>query len=146
MNIKTKFFGEIEKEEKDIIFFNDGLPGFEEYKKFIIFSQGDDYFPFLWMQSVDESQVAFIIIDPKIPVPNYFIDVSDSEIEELEIKDESSVSVYTIVVITKDNSRITANLKAPIIINNETNKAKQVIINNEYDIRHIIFENQKTGG
>lgn len=149
MEIKTKYFGEIEINKEEIITFEEGIPGFEEYTKYVIFSQGEDYYPFLWMQSIEEPYVAFIIIDPKIPVPDYYVDVNDSEIESLKISDLNNVSIFTIVVISNNDTKITTNLKAPLIINKSNNKGKQVIINNDYDIRHIIYKQNavvKSGG
>jgi len=141
MLLNTKHFGNIEIDEKNVISFSEGMPGFEEVKKFILLGGTEENYPFQWLQAVDDAELAFVVVDPKVFKPDYIIDVEDGEVETLNIGNTENIVVLSIVVIPDDITRITANLKAPILINTENNKGKQVILNNsEYNIKHYIIE------
>lgn len=138
MLISTKFFGDIEIEEKDIINFEDGLPGFRELYKFILLPiEGN---PLLhYMQSVEQAEICFVVINPFAIVEDYQIDISEETVAKLEVEKEEDVSLYTILTIPEDVKKITANLAAPIVINNTNNKACQEILNDDrYSIKYML--------
>ena len=78
MKLNTSRFGEIEVNEEEIITFSDGLFGFEDIKKYIIFQMEDDN-PLMWMQSIEEGSLAFILIRPFEFNPNYSLQLSDND-------------------------------------------------------------------
>jgi flagellar assembly factor FliW len=136
MKIETKFFGEIEVEERQVIYFKYGIPGLEDYKKYIMLDiEGKE--DLKCIQSIEEKDVCLLSIDPWKYFEGYEINLSDEEIEDLEVSDPESVVVYNVVTVRGD--RITANLVAPIIINVLKNKGKQIILTNtKYEIRQEI--------
>lgn len=138
MNIKTKFFGEIEIEENKIIDFIEGIPGFPEEKKYIILKDEDSDFTFL--QSVNTETLCFITLPPALIVGDYSFDLSDETVEKLELEDSEDVLVYTILNIPEDFKKMTANLKAPIVINIKNNKGIQELLDDDkYSIKHQLF-------
>ena len=62
MEIVTKAHGKIEITEDRLITIPEGLFGFEEYTKYALVDS--DYEPFLWLQSCEDSNLAFLIVDP----------------------------------------------------------------------------------
>lgn len=147
MKLETRHFGTIEIDEKKILDFPEGLPGFENVKKFILLGKLEEESPFQWLQSVDSPELAFVIIDPRLIKPDYIVDVDDNEVEILEVKDTNNVLVYSIVVVPEDITAMTANLKAPVLINTENNKGKQIInTNDEYPLKYYIIEELKRMG
>ena len=148
MQLNTKCFGEIEIDEKGIITFPEGIPGFEDVKKFVMLGSTEENSPFQWLQSVDNTDLAFVVIDPKHFKPDYVVDVNDADIAVLDIHNVDKVLVLTVVVIPEDITKMTTNLRAPVLINTENNRGKQVIQENgEYQIRHFIMEElRKIGG
>ena len=54
MLISTRHFGEIEYDEKKIILFEEGLPGFKNYRKFILLGTENTESPFRWLQSIED--------------------------------------------------------------------------------------------
>lgn len=148
MQLNTRHFGLIDIDEKYIIDFPEGVPGFEHVKKFVLLGKIEEDNPFQWLQGVDNTDLAFVVIDPRIIMPDYTVDVDDNEVSIIEINDVDKVQVYSIVVIPEDVSKMTANLKAPVLINLENNKGKQVVLEkSNYKIKHyIIDELRKTGG
>jgi len=148
MVLKTKNFGNIEINEEDIISFKKGLPGFESYRRFAILHKVDDENPFKWLQSVDDGKVAFVIINPQFFKDHYEIKVDPNTSDELEIEDIKDVIVYSIVTIPEEVSKMTANLKAPVIINAKKNMGCQLVMDDErYGFRHLILDEfKKMGG
>lgn len=140
MNINTDYFGEITIDEKNIITFKDGVLGFEEYKKYITLNFGTEGDTLMCLQSIDEKDLSFAIIDPFSIKPNFSPKVPEEELKKLNILEDTSVSFYCICVVRDDFSKSTINLKAPLLINNETNLAKQVMLeNSDYSIKHKII-------
>lgn len=141
MTIQTKHFGELNIDENKIIIFPEGIPGFPDYKKYIfIFDEEDENSPFCWLQSIDDGSIAFALINPLKICPDYSPKVDNELIETLGEFNENELIVYAIVVVPEDITQMTANLKAPIIINSQTKIGMQVIAQNEeYEVKHKIF-------
>lgn len=147
MKLHASSFGEIEIDEENVLTFPEGIPGFEQYKKFIVINNPDEENPFDWLQSVDNEDLAFVIINPFFAFPDYDITIPESAIEKLKIKDETDVFVYTIVVVPENLEDMTTNLSGPIIINGREKLGKQVILeDNRYTTKHYIFKKEESRG
>jgi flagellar assembly factor FliW len=143
MDIETKNFGLVSYNEEDVLYFEEGIPGFEGLKSFILLSV-EEFTPFKWLQSLDDTNIAFVIIDPKVVVKDYKVEINEETLRLLDIKDINHVLVYAIVVIPDEIEKMTANLKAPIIINAENNKGMQILLDNDdYMIKHPILKELK---
>lgn len=141
MQLNTRHFGEIEIDESNIIDFPEGIPGFEDVKKFVLLGESEEESLFRWLQGVDNPDLAFVVINPYSFKPDYDVEVDDSQVEVLDIKDTQKVLVYNVVVIPEDIKKISANMKYPVLINTENKKGKQVPLEkDEYEIRHYILE------
>lgn len=140
MKINTKYFGEMEIKKEDIIKFPEGLPGFQEEKEFIIINSLEEDDPFQWMQSVKNSRLSFIVINPFLLVLDYDFKLSESTVEKLKIKDEKDVAVFSIVVIPEDIKKMTINLAGPIIINAKERLGKQIVLDDDrYSTKYYLF-------
>ena len=64
MIIQTKHFGDVEIAEEDVLTFEYGIPGFDDLTKFVILGKTDVESPFFWLQSLEDSGVAFVISAP----------------------------------------------------------------------------------
>ncbi len=140
MNLKTKNFGNIEVKGNEVVTFDNGIPGFEDKTRFTLISN-DENQVFTWLQSLDDGDLAFVLLDVGAIMPEY-----DPKIDTNTLSDIGDINnnllIYNIVVIPEDTENMTVNLKAPIVINKDTKKGKQVIAtNDEYTIRHYIFKN-----
>lgn len=144
MNIQTKFHGEQEINKDDIIYFPSGIPGFLDEKEFYIFPlDGTDLFV---LQSVKTTEVAFIVTDPFALFPQYGFDLPDETIEKLEIQTEKDVVTLAILTLREPFKETTANLQAPLVINQTKKLGKQVILNQtSYQTRHKIMTPQEQG-
>ena len=139
MFVDTSNFGKIEIEESKIIEFVEVILGFEEYSRFTIIDNLEDDI-FYWLQSLDRPELSFIMINPLMFVDEYKINVSSKTRKMLELKGDSDIVFYTIVVIDQSSGDIRTNLRAPIIINAGNNKAAQIVLDEEYPTRFYLFK------
>jgi len=144
LQITTKHFGDIDIDEEKIINFPQGIIAFEKMKKFIIIDNPDKEVPFSWLQSIDNRDLAFVIINPFVFKQDYEIDIPENVLEELEIDDRETIAIFSIVVVPQDLNKMTANLLAPIIINTKNYMGKQIILNDKrYTTKHLIIDELK---
>lgn len=128
MNIQTKYLGEVEITEEQVICFSGGLPGFIEETKFTLLElPGNPVFQIL--QSVNTSDIAFVITNPYHFFKEYAFDLDSNVKDNLAITSESEIAVFSIVTVQDPFENSTLNLKAPIIINSVSKRGKQFIIN-----------------
>lgn len=148
MKIKTANFGEINIAEEKIIHFQEGIPAFEEEKEFVIILNEDKENPFHWLQSVKNSELSFIILNPFEIFSDYDILLPEIAINKLNIEKEEDVTIYSMVVIPEDMTNMTTNLLGPIVINTKEMLGKQVILDDErYSTKHFIFnQDSQVGG
>lgn len=140
MQLQTRHFGEITVNENDIILFPLGLPGFENVKKYTLLGRQETDAQFFWLQSIDEPNLTFVVTDPFSINPDYFVDVDDLETEELQIKDADDVLTLAIVTVPENVKKASVNLKAPVLINLQNNRGKQIIMKNEtFPVKYYIM-------
>ncbi len=123
--------------------FKNGIPGFENYKKFIV-NDIENNKDFKSIVSVDDEYVGFIAVSPFTIINDYEFDINDEVINLLEIEKAEDVMVLGLVRLGKTVKESTVNLKAPIIINIRNNKGMQYIIQNDkYLTREPIIRGDK---
>ncbi|ETT87874.1 flagellar assembly protein FliW [Viridibacillus sp. FSL R5-0477] len=139
MNIKTKFLGSVEIKEEDIIKFEEGIPGFEGAKKFIILPLEKES-PFAILQSIEQVEVGFVVAFPFLFKKNYAFDLPKSDKVSLKAEVESDIVTYSIVTLKDPFDSSTLNLLAPVLINIKEKIGKQIVLqeNGEYALRHPI--------
>ncbi|MBH0169355.1 flagellar assembly protein FliW [Fictibacillus sp. 18YEL24] len=139
MKIETKFKDIVEVKKSDILDFEQGLPGFQTDNNFVLIPiEGTDL---SLLQSVQTSELAFIITDPFIFFKEYDFELSSIEQELLDINNEKEVFVQVILTVADPFEKTTANLKAPIIINTKNNKCKQVVlVDDRYRTKHLLID------
>ncbi len=149
MRINTRYFGTVDLDDDKVIVFDEGLFGFEEYKKFaLIFNNEAKERPAIsWLQSVDEQALALPVMIPTVVKPDYNPVVEDDALETLGDWNEENISVLVTVTVPEDLKNMTTNLKAPIIINTDTMKGVQTVVENQdYEIRFKIYDLLKAAG
>jgi flagellar assembly factor FliW len=124
--------------EDKIIHMERPILGFERLKQYCLIEM-DELAPFLWLQSTEDANVAFLVMNPVTFFPKYRIEINSQEIAELEVVDPSTVETYVILTIQKESQDITANLQGPILVNSQNNRGKQlVLVNSRYEVQHSI--------
>ncbi len=144
MEIMTRDFGKVEINQDDIITFPEGLPGFLEMKKFILLPLAEDS-PFIIMQSVEESELAFITLEPGFVIGGYEFDIGEKTEKMLKLESIEDVMILNIVTIRdNDMENMTVNLAAPLVINHRKKLARQVILDNDkYPVRYKLYQQRE---
>jgi flagellar assembly factor FliW len=138
MVINSQRFGSLKVPDDKIITMARPVLGFERLR-FYCLIEIEELSPFLLMQSTEDSEVGFLVMNPVIFFPDYRIEINSQEIAELEVSDPASVETYVILTVARKSRDLTANLQGPILINTLTNKAKQlVLVNSQYQVQHSL--------
>lgn len=146
MLVNTKHFGQIDLDESKIIHFENGIMGFESFKNYTVLYDDieGEKSDISWLQSLDEATLAIPIISPFIIMDQYNPEVEDEYLLPLGNLNEDNLVVFVTITVPKEAKDISANLKAPIIINSETKKGAQLIAqNSEYEIKYRFYEKLK---
>lgn len=139
MIINTSRFGSVEITQEDILSISEGIVGFNNLTKYVLLDDPDDEI-FAWLQSCEDPAVAFPVLEPELFTTNYNIEMTRHDLNALQIPSIESARVFTIVTIPNDPTQMTANLKAPIVINVEKRMAKQCVLqDSKLEIREPIF-------
>ena len=139
MKIETKFLGEVEIEENDILTFEYGLPGFPDKQKFTILPI-DAELPLAFLQSTEEKSLSFVVAYPFAFKKDYVFDISDEDKLDLQIEKEEEILVYSIVTLKETFQDSTLNLLAPVILNVNKKLGKQIVLQDSvtYSLRFPI--------
>lgn len=139
MKIQTSRFGEIEVDESKIIDMRGGILGFNSLNRFVMIVH-EEGSPFHWFQSLEDPSIAFITMNPFIIKSDYEPEIDDHTIEMLEVAKAEDIELKAIITVRSEPVvKMTANLRAPLVINKQTKLASQVILEDEqYPIQYNI--------
>lgn len=139
MIVHTSRFGAVTITTDDVIHFPEGLLGFNELRRFILLDDPSDEI-FAWLQSCEEPGIAFPLLEPELFTPSYLVQLTKHDLETLGMQDTNGVRCFTIITIPQDPTQMTANMKAPIVINVQKRVARQCVLqDNSLQIREPIF-------
>ncbi len=138
MIFESKNLGTIEYTKEDLITFDKGILAFEDKKEFVIIRNEET--EFYYLQSLEDANITFILIDLKDTMPNYNPEVAVEQLNDLgEIN--NNLGIYNICTVQDEIKDMTVNLVGPIVVNLDTRKGKQVIVTkDEYSIKHRLFK------
>ena len=135
MQVVTDRFGTVEVDDDDVLDLPEGIPGFPGLRRVTLLGAGvlpgcepgPGVHSMFWMQSVDDGALAFLCIQPWIAFPDYSFDL---DADALGIEHPDSVCVLNIVTVRRDGggATMTANLRAPLVIDLDRRAMWQVIL------------------
>ncbi|HLI28752.1 MAG TPA: flagellar assembly protein FliW [Chloroflexota bacterium] len=145
MEVRTTRFGAPETVtvgDEALLVFPHGLPGFEHHVHFALLEE-PAYLPFRWLQSLHDPEVAFILLDAFLVCPDYDFELSPADVTLLQLDEHALPRVYCILVVPRDIRQMTANLKAPVVLNPRRRLGKQVILpDDRYPLRYPVLAAQ----
>ena len=142
--VMSSRFGEVTYSSEDVLFFPRGLPAFEHCHQWIL--AGDEDNAVKWLQSIEDGELALPVTVPDVIMPDYNAKIPEDDLDVVGAGGLVDLALLIIVSIPEFSPwEMTANLRAPILVNLKTRRATQVIVlNEEYSIRHAVFsENAK---
>ncbi len=144
MQLNTKYFGVVDCHEEDVLHFPDGLFGFEAEKQFFLlpFEGGDG--SLLCFQSVSTPALAFVAVNPFFLKGDYTPVLTAEELKRMGVEKSEDLCFYTLCVVRDPVGESTVNLRCPVVINDQTRRAMQVILENrDYRMHHRLSEFQQ---
>lgn len=151
MQITTKVFGKITIDDDKLIKFPNGIVGFPDLVDFTLIhdeEKGKDSIH--WLQSIQEPAFAMPVMDPLLVRPDYNPEVDDELLKNIGTLVPEETLVLVTVTVPKDLTKMSVNLRGPIIINAAEKKAAQVIVEGEeYPVKFPIYDilnNMKKAG
>ncbi len=139
MVIKTSRFGLVELKSEDVLTFNEGLLGFQDLRQFVLLDDPNSDI-FLWLQSCELPSVAFPVLEPEIFSHKYAVTFNRNDLESLKLDASDKATYLNIITIPDDPTDMTANIKAPIVINVACKMARQIVLqDNNLAIKEKIF-------
>lgn len=140
MKIETHMFGVIEIKDDKVITFNEGLPGFEELKKFGII-ENEENSPLKHLQSLEDGNICFVIVDPYIFKKDYAPIINESYFEKLGGGEDSDFAIYSTVCLKTPLEESTLNLAGPLLIHVDNKLGIQVIAEEKmYRTKHKLID------
>lgn len=125
IKISSQRFGELNIPEEEVITFPLGIPGIP-FNRFII---RDLIEPVKWLISVDDPDIAMLVVSPFKYFPNYSFELNDETVSILQANSEEEIEVY--VALLQYNDGVAANLKSPFVINKRTKIGVQILLEDE---------------
>ena len=143
MKAVTRLFGTIDVADDKIITMEKGMIGFPNLTHFaLIFDEEkkDKKFKIMWLQSMDDGDVAFPVADPIQIKEDYKPLVNEEIIAPLGDMTEENTYILVTVTVPKRVEDFSVNLKAPIVINMDTNKGAQIITEDDYPVKFKVYD------
>lgn len=136
MKMQTSRFGTLDVADEMVLRFPSGLVGFPACRRFVVLEAGENS-DYQWIQSVDESQLAFVIVEVRLLQPEFHLDVPDEALAELDMQETDPITILAVVTIPSgEPGQATANLRAPLVVNLRTRKGKQIILHESIPLRY----------
>lgn len=124
MQINTTRFGVVALEMNDVFHFPQGLIGLESYGHWCLLRDPAND-AVAWLQSVSTASLALPTASPRQFAPDYRVQLHKRQLETLQLGPADET--YVLVVLASSDGRLTANLRAPIVINFDRRIGKQVV-------------------
>lgn len=143
MEVRTRLFGDIAIEEDKIIRFVNGLVGFPTMKDFALIHDGDAAGGkgIQWLQSMQDGEFALPVVNPLDILETYDPVVEDELLAPLGELSPDDMLVLVTITVPEDVTKMTINLKGPIVINAANCKACQVIAENDgLDVKFPVYD------
>jgi flagellar assembly factor FliW len=125
----------------EYIEFEEGIFGFEDQKKFVPIMLEEDSDAVLYLQSLEDEELSFVIMNPFMLKEDYDPVLSEEDYKALGTSNVGDLSYYVFCVVGNTVGESKVNLKCPIVVNHVNRKARQVILDSkEYGFRHLLKE------
>ena len=143
MKAKTRIFGDVEIADDKIITLEQGMIGFPDLNHFALIydeEKGNDTSTIMWLQSMDEPDIAFPVMMPHLVKEDYDPKVSEEVIAPLGELTPDNTYLLVTVTVPKNIEDLSVNLKAPIVINMDNRKGVQLIVEDDYPVKYKVYE------
>jgi flagellar assembly factor FliW len=143
LRIQSTRFGELSVDRDKELEIMGGILGFPE-RRFVLLTPARS--PFNWLQSVENPDLAFVVVDPRTSVPDYTVQLNSDEYRRLGLTEASEVVILSVVTMHINPLHITMNLLGPLVVNPVNMKAIQIVMEGSgYTTRFPYFHHVAAG-
>ena len=137
MQVKTTRFGTVEVDENRVLKFTEGLLGFPDQQQYVLIQTNDEG-TFFWLQSVERPELAFVVCDPSLFVPDYRVPIKSEEFQRIGLNNMTDAQV--LVIVNKVERTLTGNLQGPLVLNAANQQGRQLVLSEKkYSTRHALM-------
>lgn len=137
MEVRTSRFGTITIADDRVITFPRGLLGFADRHTFCLLEPAEDAC-FFWLQSLEDPELAFVVTDPMIFVPDYTVPIRAEQMGDLGLARLEDAQVF--VIVNKIDRQLTGNLQGPLVVNTLTRVGEQMVLaEKRWTVRHPLM-------
>jgi flagellar assembly factor FliW len=126
----TVRFGTLEYAPADVITLPDGLIGMQGLRRWLILDMGDQL-PMKWFQSLDRRDFGVPVMAPHFFADGYEPLPSPGARTMMRTRNDDDLVALVITTVHPGGTCITANLRAPLVIDTETRLGTQISIEDE---------------
>ena len=127
LQFNTTRFGSLEVASSSVIDIFAGIIGFPTFRSFVLL----DYRPpFSWLQSVENPDLAFVVVNAAEFGEHYDFALPTSD-RDLDLREDDEVAIFNLVSVRSDPSTTTVNLKAPVVVNLRNRKGRQLVLDDQ---------------
>lgn len=135
MEINTSRFGALQVLPSDILVFEQGLIGLRSCRRWVVLA--DAHNPALgWLQSIEDGEIALGVVSPRRFVGDYQLRVARGELDSLKLTNTADAQV--VVIVSRHPEGLSLNLRAPLVINVEGRRGRQVIAKDPLPVRLVL--------
>jgi flagellar assembly factor FliW len=129
MRFHSSRFGDLEIPESRMIRAPEGIIGFPDITRYVLLDPSAGQSLFLWLQAVDNPDLAFILANPLDFIPGYALETSEPDLQRIKISEKTYPALFVIVTVPmNDPDKISANLLAPLLYFEDENSIYQVVL------------------
>lgn len=115
-----------------------GLLGFEQEQRFILI-EDPKVAPFQWLQSEEDGDLAFLVINPVMVQPDYTLAIDRNSLKDLNIEKNDQTIIYVIATLGDKPQDTTLNFKGPLVFN-LSQRVIQQVVNEKADTKTPLFQ------
>lgn len=137
VHLSSVLLGPLDIRPDTIITFPAGIPGFVELRHFaLVETEREDL---VWLQSVDDPELTFLLADPFAVVPGFEVDIPAPDLAAIGASGAQEALLVLVVVQLEGGEPVTANLQSPVIIDRGRCQGRQVVLpDSRYGMHHPI--------
>jgi flagellar assembly factor FliW len=104
------------------------MPGFPRHRDYVLVP-ADPAGVLFWLQSVAKEGPRFLAVSAAAYFPDYAPALPGSALVELGLPEAAGAQLFCLVTVPDgDVASATANLRAPLVVNRDTHRARQVVL------------------
>jgi flagellar assembly factor FliW len=111
-----------------------GLAGFPDAERYALV-EVPEASPLFLLRSLDQPGLEFVVAPPAVFFPDYAPELDDASAARLELTDAEDALLLVVLTVTGGVEKATANLLAPVVINQRTRSAAQVVVQGDWPLR-----------